>query len=77
MDIWQNDYIKFDQIIILPIKECNCDNDETDPLEEYFRKKKKDNNDDTYFPPKNQNQQIIKNIRKSVERFFKIKKLKK
>ena len=49
-DIWQNDYIKFDQKIVLSIKERNYDDDGTDPSEDYFRKKKKDYDDDTYFP---------------------------
>ena len=58
-------------------KERNYDNDGLDPSEEYFRKKKKDNYDDTYFPQKNQNHHIIKSIRKFIDRFFKIKKIKK
>ena len=61
----------------MSIKERNYDNDGTDPSEEYFRKKKKDNDDDTYFPQKNQNHHIIKNSRKFIDRFFKIKKIKK
>ena len=45
----------------------------SDEEEEYFREKKKDN-DDTYSPQKNQKHHIIKNSRKFIDRFFKIKK---
>ena len=58
-------------------KERNYDNEGTDSSKEYFRKERKDNDDDTYFPQKNQNHHIIKNSRNFINRFFKIKKIKK
>ena len=65
-----------DEIMIKTMEnEQHYDNDELDPPEKYFERRKK-----VMIIPsslqKNQNQQIIKNIRKFIDRFFKIKKVK-
>ncbi len=55
-------------------KERNYDNVGLDPSEKYLRKKKKVMMMIPISLQKNENLQIIKSVRKFIERFFKIKK---